>query len=187
MPGSQSGKHTDKSHSQTATQTCPFHFPRASERAWGERAINGDRKMWGGVRKKKWTRKKKGSERKAMIVFHFLSYTSPYSFSHSLAASFPSRAFRNEGLQRKLPIVKVNVMPDGRQSCHMRNVELANKLNQTQSNHLCCATGPILSFPEREFILPKQIILWSFRRNYFLSSGIQVMLNDLHLLCIQCI
>ena len=79
--------------------------------------------------------------------FSFLPHPSPYSFSHSLAVSFPSRAFRNVRLQRRLPIVKVNVMSDGRWRCHMRKVELANKLNQTQSNHFCWATGPSLYFP----------------------------------------
>ena len=79
--------------------------------------------------------------------FSFLPHQSPYSFSHSLAVSFPSRAFRNVRLQRRLPIVKVNVMSDGRWRCHMRKVELANKLNQTQSNHFCWATGPSLYFP----------------------------------------
>ena len=97
--------------------------------------------------KKKWRRKKKGLERKAMIVFHILPHPSPYSFSHWLKVSFPSRAFRNDRLQRRQPIVKVNVMSDGRRRGHMWNVNLANKLNQTQSNHLCCTTGPILYFP----------------------------------------
>ena len=79
--------------------------------------------------------------------FSFLPHPSPYSFSHSLTVSFPSRAFRNDRLQRRQPIVKVNVMSDGRRRGHMWNVNLANKLNQTQSNHLCCTTGPILYFP----------------------------------------
>ena len=98
--------------------------------------------------------KEDGLERKAMIVFHILPHPSPYSFSLSLAASFSSLVFRNDRLQRRLPIVKVNVMSDGRRRCHMRNVELANKLNQAQSNRFCCATGPILYFPRRKFILP---------------------------------
>ncbi len=84
-----------------------------------------------------------GEESNDMIIVHFFAPPVP----HSLAASFPSRAFRNDGLQRRLPVVRINVMSDGRRRCHMRNVELANKLNQTQSNHLCCATGPISYFP----------------------------------------
>ena len=89
---------------------------------------------WGDVgrdKKKKW-RRKRGSGEESNNRFTFFAPPVPLSFLHSLELSFPLCAFSNNRLQHGLPIVKINVMSDGRRRCHMWNVGLANKVNQTQ-------------------------------------------------------
>ena len=144
MPGSQSRKHTDKNLQLDYNANVSLPFPTSKRAGW---TINEDPKMWGGARKKNGGERRRGWRGKQWSFFIFCPISPFIVFLTRSKFPSPRVLIRNDRLQRRQPIVKVNVMSDGRRRGHMWNVNLANKLNQTQSNHLCCTTGPILYFP----------------------------------------
>ena len=120
-------------------------FPfSTSKRARLGLVINGE--MWGGVRKKM-GEKEEGVERKG-IVFHFLPHPFPLIFSHSLAVSFPLRAFGNDRLQHRLPTVKNQRY--ARWKAKVPYVEHWTskyvKSDAMKSNHFCCVIRPMVYF-----------------------------------------
>lgn len=127
MLGSQSRKHTDRN----LQLNCKAFVSQFLSIFHEETSAPGASYKWGGVRKiNGGERRESGQESNDRFLYFDPPVPLSYSFSHSLAVSFPSLTFRNDRLQRRLPIVKINVLSHGRLRCHMWNVGLANQLNQ---------------------------------------------------------
>ena len=90
-------------------------------------------------------RRRGGEERNR---FSFLPHPFPLTFSHSLAVSFPLRAFGNDRVQHRLPTVKNQRY--ARWKAKVPYVEHWTskyvKSDVMKSNHFCCVIRPMVYF-----------------------------------------